>query len=127
ALTQVVTDYQGLLTSQSDRTPAGFVSDPGHIWCLDTYTETLGGSLQIIACATQSLENIADDTGSAIYFGNLDGTSALTQAFAMDGAPLVSGGVVALWPFFMGYGSNGEVKWTAPNDLTNWDTTYNVT
>ncbi len=126
ALTQIVTDHQGLLSAQNDRTPAGFTSDPDHLWVLDTYTETLGGTLQIVACATKMLSDIADNTGKEIYFGSLNGTGALTQAFSTDPNPLVSGGVLALWPFFVGYGSAGEVKWTAPNDLTAWNTTYTV-
>src|SRR5690606_10234449 len=54
-LTQVVTDYQGLLSSQVDRTPAGFLANSNHIWTLDTFVETLGGSLQIVAHANESL------------------------------------------------------------------------
>lgn len=125
-ITQVVTDQQGLLSNQIDRTPMGFAPDPRHLWTLDTYVETLGGSLQIVGCAPMTLQNIADNTGVAIYYGNLEGGAALTQAFSGDSDPLVSGGVVSLWPFFMGYGSNGQVKWTAPNDLTAWNTTYYV-
>lgn len=125
-LTQIVTDYQGILSSQADRTPVGFLTDATHLWTLDTFVETLGGSLQIIGCANTCLTNIADNTGSKVYYGPLNANTALVQAFAGDPSPLVTGGVVALWPYFMGYGSNGEVKWTAPNDLTVWNTTYHV-
>ena len=125
-LTQIITDSQGLLSAQNDRTPLGFVPDANNVWSLDTFVETLGGTLQIVACPTSTLSDIASNTGKAIYYGALSSNAPLTQAFAGDPSPLVSGGVVALWPFFMGYGSNGEVKWTAPNDLTVWNTTYHV-
>lgn len=125
-LTQVITDYQGILSNQVDRTPAGFAGDQDNIWTLDTFTETLSGTLQIIACATPCASNIASNTAGKIYYGDLDGSSALVQAFSGETDPEVSGGVVALWPFFMGFGSNGEVKWTAPNDLTAWNTRYIV-
>lgn len=127
-LTQVVTNQQGILSGQFNRTPVGFVPDDNHLWTLDTFTETLGGTLQIIGCATNTLLDIADNTEKTIYFGPLTTTAQLTAAFAGDpmGAG-VSGGVVALWPFFMGYGSDGEAKWTAPNDLTAWNTRYHLT
>lgn len=126
SLTQVVTTQQGLFANQFDRTPVGLAVDANNLWTLDTFVETLGGTLQIVACPTSMLSDIASNVGKEIYFGDLDGTVPLTQAFSGAIAPLVTGGFVALWPFFMGYGSNGEVKWTAPNDLTDWNTTYHV-
>ena len=125
-LTQVVTDQQGLFSNQFDRTPVGFFPDTSHVWGLDTYQETLGGTLQIIGAAPRTLIDIASDVEVPIYYGDLAGSAPLAQAFSGDPEPLVSGGVVSLWPFFMGYGSDGTVKWTAPNDLTVWNTTYHV-
>jgi hypothetical protein len=127
-LTQVVTDQQGLFSNQFDRTPAGFVVDFNNIWMFDTYTETLGGTLQIVGSAVSTLVDIADNTIKPIYFGTLTAGTPLVEAFAGDPlGPGVSGGIVALWPYFMGYGSNGEAKWTAPNDLTAWNNSKFVT
>jgi hypothetical protein len=122
-LTQVVTDYQGVFSNQFNRTPAGFVPDPYNIWNFDTFVETLGGSLQIVGAAVSTLVDIGNNTEKAIYFGPLNTGAALTQAYAGTAlsTPGVSGGVVALWPFFMGYGSAGHVKWSAPNDLVDWN------
>lgn len=127
-LTQVVTNYQGVFSNQFDRTPAAFAADPYHIWCLDTYVETLGGTLQIIGVANSTLVDIGDNTEKDIYFGDLTASAALTQAFAATGfsTPGVSGGVVSVWPFLLGFGSAGEVKWNAPNDLVDWNNSQHV-
>lgn len=127
-LTQVITDSQGVFTNLFDRTPAGFAPASDHIWNLDTYVETLGGTLQIVGCALGNLVDIGDNTEKPIYFGDLTASAALTQAFAGTGfsTPGVSGGVVSLWPFLLGYGSNGEVKWNAPNDLVDWNNSQHV-
>lgn len=128
-LTQVVTNQQGLLVNQFNRTPASpFAPDPNGLWVLDTYTETLGGTLQIIGTPTSMLNDIASETEKPIFYGDLNDSAVLTQAFASTGLgiPTVSGGVMALWPYFVGYGSAGLVKWTAPNDLQDWNNEANV-
>ncbi len=69
----------------------------------------------LLAHAPQNLSNISSTIESPIYFGN-----------AYDNAPLTStgintsGGFVVLHPYLFVFGNNGEVRWSVPNDPTNF-------
>lgn len=113
-LQQVRMTTGGIFSALNDRTPVGFTVSEENLWQLDSFYDTAAGTLQLIAHAGQNLSNIADETEFNIYAGDLSGSGVLT-ATGMDP---VSGGVCAVGPYLMGYGTNGRVDWTAANDFS---------
>lgn len=105
-----------------DRTPAGFTSSPLNMWTADTqYDEAVGttGTIVLAHCS-QSLQNIDDDTASKPYWALA--TSSTTLFALITDAPAVSGGVFAIPPYTIVYGSDGQLAWSDANQPQVWDT-----
>lgn len=113
-LQQIVMDFQGVFSGQFDRTPAGFDDSGENLWQMDAFYDSAAGTQQIIAHAGQNLLSIASETEYPIYAGDLTGSGALI-ATSMDP---VSGGVVSVGPYLLGYGTNGRVDWSGINDFS---------
>src|SRR5580692_4121456 len=112
-LTQVQTDLAGNLGTQGDRTPAGFTPNAANVWQFD-YLSLNATNVDIIANAGQNLVNIGNNIETPIYFGLVSGTGPLIAS----GMPNVSGGVVVLSPFLIGYSNGGRIDVSKPNDPT---------
>lgn len=113
-LQQVRMTSSGLFSALNDRTPVGFTVSPNNLWQLDSFYDTAAGTLQLIAHAGQNLNEIANETEFDIYAGDLSGSGALT----VTGMDPVSGGVCAVGPYLIGYGTNGRVDVSAANDFS---------
>lgn len=118
-LQQMLVDPNGVVSSMSDRTPAGFAADPLNIWQFDNAYDTGNTSLAILAHAAPNATDISNDTAADVYFGDATGTSALTAT----SFTVTSGGVVQSGAFTWSYGSNGTVEWSPPNDPSNYGQT----
>jgi hypothetical protein len=117
-LTQLTVNASGTVTTFSNRTPAGFSSNTSHLWTFDTSFDSVGvtpGSY-IMAHPGLNLADIDSTATSNLYWGLVNGTSALT----LNTAPAVSGGVVGLYPYVFVYGSDGFVAWNVPNNPDDW-------
>ncbi len=123
-LTQMVMDTFGNLTAQSARVPAGFANSVNNVWQFDIlFDDTGGGANKLIAHAGQNLSAIDSSVETPIYFGDLTGTGALVAT----GLDNVSGGVVALAPFLLGFGNAGRVVCSVDNDPSTQLGLANVT
>jgi hypothetical protein len=102
----------------TDRTPAsGFTPDPGNMWQF-TY-DGLGGSNQIIAQVAPNYSCICNSTGGEVFYGDLLGTAALAPITLPVGGN-ATGGVVALHPYTIIFGSDGYLAWSVAGDPTDF-------
>ena len=117
-LQQVSVNADGIVTSFTDRTPAGFVSNANNLWTFDTSFDSVGVTAgnYILALPGKNLSVIDSNATSTLYWGIVNDTAALTA----NTAPPVSGGVVSLYPYTFVYGSNGYVAWSVANNPNDW-------
>ena len=106
----------GIGSSPTDITPVGFAGSPDNVWQFDTlYDDTGSGLIAFCAHAAPNLADIASTVQEPIYFGNISLAIPLTAA-VNDQSPAatvtVDGGILALNPFLIGYGSNGLFIWS---------------
>lgn len=114
-LQQAQVSNTGILTALNDRTPAGFTSSPNNLWQLDVFNNSVSATDTVwIAHAAPNLADISSSTEQPIYYGDVTGVGALT-ASALDP---VSGGIVVLSPYVLGYGNGGRVDVSDINDVT---------
>jgi hypothetical protein len=121
-LNQIVTDFNGVFGGSNDRTPAGLAGNDNNLWQMDSFYDSAAGVSQLVAHAGQNLASIANETEFDIYAGDLTAGSALV-ATGMDP---VSGGIVAVGPYLLGYGTNGRVDTSKANDFSITQESYFV-
>lgn len=108
------TTSDGMPGPAADRTPAGFVADVNNEWKITSIYNSAGTDMAVVAMATSTLSNIADETDRPIYYGVHTAATALTTLGLS-----VSGGVVALPPYLFAYGSDGYLAWSDKNNIAN--------
>lgn len=98
-----------------DRTPAGFAVDGNAVWQVDTMYDAAAGSTKTLLFAHPgaNLTDIDSGTERDVFYGDASGTLPLTP---IGGLTTVSGGVVAISPFLVIYGSDGRVSWSNENE-----------
>lgn len=117
ALTQIRANSQGLFTGQSDRTPAGLVNSVDNLWQFDLMFDAVGSNVNyLIAHAAPNLGDISSTTETNVWYGEVDGTGALTDTGAVE----ESGGIVVLSPYLLKFGNSGHVSVSVPNDPTDF-------
>ncbi len=104
----------GSPSSFADRTPSGFTDNVNNEWKTTAIYNSGGTDMAIVAMATQTLSNLADDTDRKIYYGTHTASAALTELGLS-----VSGGVVAIPPYLFAYGTDGYLAWSDKNDITS--------
>ena len=111
----------GAVSGITDRTPSGFATSANNIWQFDGMYDSASAVTRLIAHASPSLQDISDETGAAIYSGDITTTTALTPITApSSGQP--AGGICVLHPYLTYYGASGVVGWSVanqPTDLTS--------
>lgn len=102
----------------NDITPVGFPGDANNVWQMDAfYNATGGGEISLIAHAAPNLADIGSDTTAPVYYGDIADIIPLTASQAEAGGDFeVSGGILALNPYVIAYGSLGLVAWSDIND-----------
>lgn len=102
----------------TDITPVGFVGSTNNVWQLDSfYNENGGGEISLLAHAAPNLANIGSDVARQVYYGDITSAAPLSGATDDSSNPfLVSGGILALNPYAIAYGSLGLIAWSAIND-----------
>lgn len=104
----------------TDRTPtSGFTANANNIWQFAVDHSTAGVP-QLIAQVAHNLDCMCSSAGGALYSGDLFGTGVLTQITTLPAAYSLTGGVMALHPYTVVYGSNGFVMWSIPGDPTDY-------
>ena len=65
-------------TGLIDRMPSGYVPNPTNLWQTTTIFQTSGGTTELFAAATPSLNDITADVSSTVYSGDVLGTDHLS-------------------------------------------------
>lgn len=106
----------GIGSNPVDITPSGFVGNSSNVWQFDSLYDGAGsGGVAICAHAAPNLTDIANTVQEPIYFGDITHTVPLTAAVNDAGTPAIvtiDGGILAIAPFLIGYGSNGLYIWS---------------
>lgn len=108
-------DRNGIGQALYDRTPSGFAVDGNAIWQTDTMYDAAAGSDKtlLIVHPGSNLQDIDSNIARDVYYGDAAGTAPLQ---AIGGTAFVSGGIVAIPPFLVIYGSDGRVSWSNENE-----------
>lgn len=122
----VLVDGNGLGSGIYDRTPVGFVPQADYIWQFDTFFDAAGSNkTMLLAHPGRNLNTIDNNVVTDVYAGDITTTVPLTPI-----GQQVDGGVMSLQPYVVLYGSNGLVKNSNLNSLTDFSSgdagTYNV-
>lgn len=108
----------GVGSGVADITPSGFVADPNNLWQMDSfYNQNGGGYTALIAHAAPNLIDISSNLTGPIYYKDI--TTDAPPVAAEDGSSNVvevSGGILAVAPYTIYYGSLGLVGWSNPGD-----------
>ena len=107
-------------SSISNRTPLSLNQDEGNMWQFDVDTAAGLGGIQLIAQVAPNLGCICNNTGGQLFYGDLLGTSPLTEITNLPTGYSVTGGVLALHPYTVAFGNNGYVMWSVPGDPTDF-------
>lgn len=102
-----------------DRTPLALTDDDNNLWQFDTDHDS-NGVLQLMAQVAPNLANIANSTEGQLFYGDLTGSSRLTQVTNLPATYSLSGGVVSLHPYTFAFGNDGFVMWSVPTDPTDF-------
>lgn len=113
-LQQVQVDQNGNPGTQNDRTPSGFTVSLNNLWQFDYFYNTATATTALVAHAAPNLADISSSVETAVYYGAANGTTALV-ATAMDP---ISGGIVAVPPYLIGFSNAGRVDVSKINNLT---------
>jgi hypothetical protein len=113
-LTRMTIDLNtGLTSGFIDRTPVGFTADDANNWQFSLVYDTASNQNLLLAHAAPNILDIADTREFPVYYGEVRDPAAMVAISGSD----VSGGVLALWPYFLRFGNDGEVAWPVPGDL----------
>jgi hypothetical protein len=103
----------------TDRTPSTLTASAANLWQFEV--DTAGGSgLQIIAQVAPNLNCICNSDGGQIFYGDAFATTPLTEVTNFPAIYSVTGGVVALHPYMVAFGTDGFVMWSTPGDPTDF-------
>lgn len=112
-------DLNGNVLAFADRTPAGFTADPLNMWQFDQIYDGTTTTTTLLANAAPNLNDICAGTETPVYYGDVLGVAPLTAT----ASPNVAGGVMALGPYAVSYGHDGQVNWSPVNDVLGaWTT-----
>lgn len=109
---QLFIDINGNVSSIVDRTPVGFATSTNNVWQFDTLYDGTSTTTVLLAHAGQNLTDIAADTQTPVYYGDVIGGAKLTAT----ASPNVAGGVFALGPYAVSYDHDGGVNWSPVNN-----------
>lgn len=104
----------------TNRTPATLTENDANMWQFDVDTAAGLGGAQIVAQVAPNLNCICNSSGGQLFYGDLFGTSALSEVTNLPTGYSLTGGVVALHPYTMAFGDNGYVMWSVPGDPTDF-------
>lgn len=106
------------IVTTADRTPndGGFVQDSNNLWQFAEMYDAGSDTMRIIAFAAPNLTDIDNTTQGNMFLGDITTTDRLTTIAASN----ISGGCCVLAPYLFGYGSDGEIFWSVPNEPTDF-------
>lgn len=105
----------GLTSGLIDRTPSPFDTSPLNNWQFSVVYDTANNANLLLAHAAPNIMDISSTVERPVYYSEVRDPAPLLEISGSD----VSGGIVAMWPYFIRYGNDGEVAWPAPGDITD--------
>ena len=104
----------GVGSAYTDVTPSGYTASPNNVWQMDLIYDPQGsGTSMIFAHSAPNLAAIDSNITMPVYYGNVNGTALLTAAQNDSSATFsIDGGVLAMPPLMVAYGSNGLFCWS---------------
>lgn len=109
-------DYDtGQATGLTDRTPTGFVGDVYNNWQFALVYDTANDANLLLAHAAPNIHDIASTAERPVYYSEVRAAGPFLPIAGSE----VSGGVVAMWPYFLRFGNDGEVAWPVAGNLTD--------
>jgi hypothetical protein len=103
----------------TDRTPSTLAASAANLWQFEVDTAS-GSGLQIIAQVAPNLNCICNSDGGQIFYGDAFATTPLTEITNFPAIYSATGGVVALHPYMVAFGTDGFVMWSTPGDPTDY-------
>lgn len=123
-LNQVLVNSMGSYAGSHNRTPSGLVLNSNRLWQFEVLWDPTGSAAnKLIAHGPPNLGTIDSEENSPFYVGNVTGSGNLTDL----GIDPLSGGVLALAPYLLTFGNNGQVNISPDNDPSQVDVTAFVT
>lgn len=110
-----IQNNSGVISGITARTPGGFASSTNYVWQFDSMFDGGGTDTLLFAHAGTNLTDLADATDYSVYSGDIYGTGALTAI----ASSAVSGGILVAEPYLFGFGNDGFIYWSVPNDPTD--------
>lgn len=105
----------GVATGLTDRTPVGFQTSPNNNWQFALVYDTANNSNILLAHAAPNILDISSTVERLVYYSEVRAAGPFLPITGSE----VSGGVVAIWPYFFRFGNDGQVAWPVPGDLTD--------
>lgn len=105
----------GAATGLVDRTPVGFVPSEANNWQYSLVYNTANLSNLLLAHAAPNIDDISSTVERPVYYSEV---RAAGPFLPIPGSA-VSGGTVAMWPYFLRFGNDGLVAWPVAGNLTN--------
>lgn len=110
-LQQRILNSMGSAVGSNDRTPPALVSDPDNVWTMDVFFDVNLGNL-LVAHAAPNM-TLSSQTDRAIFSGGVIAAGTL----ATSSQDSVSGGIITVGNYLVGYGNDGLVQWSAQNNI----------
>ena len=110
----------GGASSPVSRTPSGFAINVNNLAQSAIMYDATASSDQILALVAPNVV-VDQETETPLYLGDLTGTSILTTTG--DSSAIASGGVTVIGPHAILFGNAGIVKWSVPNEPTDFTST----
>ena len=107
----------------TDRTPlSGFTTDDDNLWQFDIDHCIVGGLVVpvLVAQVAPNLDCLCNTVGGELFYGTLTGTDPLVPITTLPSTANASGGIVALHPYTVAFGTNGYIMWSMPDDPTDF-------
>lgn len=112
-LQRFIIDLNGNVSSIVDRTPAAFVADAENLWQFSQMYDATQTTTILLAHAAPNSNDLSGSSTGAVWYGNILDSTVLTTTLS----PAVSGGVMALGPYAVSFGSNGVVNYSPVNNV----------
>ena len=107
-----------------NRTPSTLIASDQNLWQFDVDTASSLTGIQLVAQVAPNLGCICNSEGGQVFVGDLFGTASLTELTVANGnlpsQASLTGGVVALHPYTVIFGTDGYVGWSVPGDPTDF-------
>lgn len=102
-----------------DRTPSTLTTSADNTWMFDYQYDSSATGVLVIAHVAPNLNSIQNSTGGQIFYGDVLGTTPLSEITSVPAGFNCTGGIVVLHPYLFYYGTDGIIGWSVPGTPTD--------